>query len=394
MGERRALLTLILSTALFWGGLYIFVPVLAPQAHRLGAGVAAVGMVLGAYGLAGLLFRMPFGLISDHVGRRKPFVVLAMALAAASALGMASARTPGTLALFRFLSGIAASGWVTITVLTAESFRDEGTLWALGMVNAAAGSGQVLVMPLGGWLAAAGDFRRPFAFGAVLALLGAALALGLRETGAGRPQRTPALAGLRAAARSPALRRVSLVGALMQFVVYVTIYGFVPLVARIEFHASGLQLGLLSFGLFVPLVLAPLVSSRLAQRWSSVRLVQACMGTAALGAAAVPFAAGLDGLALAGGVTSVGVGLAIPVLMSMALDTAPPRLRGAAMGLYQTLYTAGSFSGPVLAGMVGEVAGLRAMFLASAGVALVAAIAAGRLPTPPRSSRRGPPGTA
>ena len=58
-----------------------------------------------------------------------------------------------------------------------------------------------------------------------------------------------------------------------------------------------------------------------------------------------------------------GVGLIMPLTMASAIETVPNAKRGAAMGIYQAIYGAGMFLGPVIAGAVierfgtGDVAG-------------------------------------
>ncbi|MDO5122789.1 MAG: MFS transporter, partial [Erysipelotrichaceae bacterium] len=82
-----------------------------------------------------------------------------------------------------------------------------------------------------------------------------------------------------------------------------------------------------------------------------------------------------------------GVGLIMPLTMASAIETVPDARRGAAMGIYQAVYGAGMFVGPVIAGMIidrfggtGEhinlIAGYTANFYAAMCVAVFGGILA------------------
>ncbi len=62
------------STFLFWTSLYVYVPILAPYGRHLGGSMTVIGLIISSYGLMQLLFRIPLGVWSDRIGRRKPFL--------------------------------------------------------------------------------------------------------------------------------------------------------------------------------------------------------------------------------------------------------------------------------------------------------------------------------
>ena len=75
-----------------------------------GASVAAVGMIASAYGLSQLLVRVPLGIVSDRIGRRKAFIVaLGFGCLGVGAIAMAMFPTPAILFLGRLFTGISAS---------------------------------------------------------------------------------------------------------------------------------------------------------------------------------------------------------------------------------------------------------------------------------------------
>src|ERR1700739_1184811 len=61
-------------------GLFMIYPVFADYARRLaGATPFKIGLALGIYGLSQGLLQIPFGLLSDRIGR-KPMIVAGLAL--------------------------------------------------------------------------------------------------------------------------------------------------------------------------------------------------------------------------------------------------------------------------------------------------------------------------
>ena len=89
------------ATTLFWFAMYTYVPILAPYVEHLGGSLSMAGLVVGSYGFTQMLVRIPIGFASDRLGRRKPFVILGLCLAAASSLGLGIATGPTAALIFR-----------------------------------------------------------------------------------------------------------------------------------------------------------------------------------------------------------------------------------------------------------------------------------------------------
>ena len=63
-------------TSLYWLSLYFYVPILSPYVEFSGGTLEMVGLVVSAYGLAQLILRIPLGMWSDRLGKRRPFLAL------------------------------------------------------------------------------------------------------------------------------------------------------------------------------------------------------------------------------------------------------------------------------------------------------------------------------
>ena len=70
--ERRAALALALVVGLRMFGLFLILPVFAAQARAYPDAVPwLIGLALGVYGLGQALLQLPYGLLSDRIGRRE-----------------------------------------------------------------------------------------------------------------------------------------------------------------------------------------------------------------------------------------------------------------------------------------------------------------------------------
>lgn len=58
----------------FWFSQYTYVPNLSAYLRELGASLTLIGIVTGSYGFTQMLARIPLGILSDRIGRRKIFV--------------------------------------------------------------------------------------------------------------------------------------------------------------------------------------------------------------------------------------------------------------------------------------------------------------------------------
>jgi MFS transporter, DHA1 family, multidrug resistance protein len=81
-----------------------------------------------------------------------------------------------------------------------------------------------------------------------------------------------------------------------------------------------------------------------------------------IGILPTPFISSLPALYALQFITGFGRGLLYPVLMSLAIKTAPPKDRAAAMGIFQAVYAFGMFVGPSLSGSISDSYGVDAVF--------------------------------
>ena len=268
------------------------------------------------------------------------------------------------------LAGAGAATWVALLVLAVGAYPAERLTDAMSAVAVFATLAEVVAVLAGGLLAEHVGWAAPFYASAVLA--GAGLGPALRLTAPVATASTVTTwSRVASAARRPQLLVVSALTALVTLTIYVTTYGFVPVLA-VERGATRADLGVLGTLAQAGFAAGALITARAVRRVTPPTLLMGGAGLVALSAALVPFVSGLRWLQLTQGLGGIGRGLVNPIAATLALSGVRESDRTTTMGLYQMGWTTGIVLGPPLAGWLAETHGLSAAFLTGAFASLVA----------------------
>jgi MFS family permease len=361
-------------------------PILSVYAAYQGAAASLVGVILGSYGVSQLVLRIPLGVISDRTGRRRLFVLLGFAVAAASCLMLAWAPSPVWLLVGRTLAGVAASTWVCSTVLYASYFPAEEAVRATSLATFLSGAGQMVALPLGGRLADAVGWTAPFGAGAAIAVLGGLVFLTVGDRRVAPTSGTP-LEGLGRVIKRPLLLAVAGVALVGQYIGQATTYGFVPTYATSVLHVSNTALGLVGTLTTLGYTLGALAASWLACRMRPRFVLVLGLALCAISTWAVPLCGSLLVLVPVRFFAGVGFGFLYPVAMGMSITGVPAEDRASAMGVFQALHALGMFVGPAASGWLVQGWGLSTMFQVTSLLPLAAALGVLALPALFRGAR-------
>jgi multidrug resistance protein len=165
-----------LSSILFlrFLGLFLVLPVLSVYALDLeGATPFLVGVIVGGYALTQAIFQVPFGTLSDKIGR-KPTILFGLLIFLAGSLLCAYSTDIYTLMIGRFLQGAGAIGSV-VTAMIADLVEEETRGKAMAIMGGFIAMSFALAMGLGPVVASHFGISAIFFITAVLAIVAIAV---------------------------------------------------------------------------------------------------------------------------------------------------------------------------------------------------------------------------
>ena len=372
--ELRSSGSLALIFALRMLGLFLVLPVFALEAQHYAGGndPAMVGLALGMYGLTQAVFQLPLGLASDRFGRKKVIIVGLLVFALGSLVAALADSLMG-LVWGRALQGAGAVS-AAVTALLADLTRDSVRTKAMAMVGGSIAlmfSLALVLSPLlAGWVGLSGIFWITLA----LTLAGIAAVLWvvppepLQHTAMPRGRFADLLA-------YPDLLRLN-VGVFVLHTVQMAMWVAVPTMlvqaglvktAHWQVYLPAVLLSFAALGRLFAMERKGQLRSALLLAIVLVLLVQAGLGALTLAGDAPSL--WLLGAAML--VFFIGFNMLEATQPSLVSRMAPDRLRGAALGAYNTLQSLGLFAGGFLGGWLSRHGSLTGVFAATALLCVV-----------------------
>lgn len=371
--ERRATTGLAVIFAMRMLGLFMILPVFALYAHDLaGATPLLVGLAIGAYGLTQALLQIPFGLLSDRIGR-KPVIYGGLVIFAVGSVIAAMADSISGVIIGRALQGSGAIAAATIALaadLTRESVRTRA-MAAIGISVALSFAVALVAGPLlGEMIGVSGIFWLTAGF-ALLGMLVLASVVPDPDRSTVHRDAQTVLDQVSGVLHNTTLLRLDL-GIFLLHLTMVSLFVVLPLsltsagLPAAEHWKLYLPVVLMAIVLMVPFIIV-------AERAGKVRAVL-------IGAAMALSAAMLGFVVLDAGVWTALVlltamftvfNLLEAILPSLVSKAASAGAKGTAMGVFSSAQFFGAFLGGLLGGLAHEQFGPDAVFLLGAAAAAV-----------------------
>lgn len=379
--RRGPVLAFCVSNFFWWICLYLYVPVLPVYIQSSGAGLNTVGIVLAAYSIPQVLFRIPIGLWADRLEKRKFLVAAGVVFAAAGAFGLGMSTDPRLLFTARAIVGVGAATWVVFTTYFTAYYPEGDSGRAIGLLNFVRGGALMAATAGGGFLTEASGFRPTFFGAAALGVLSLFALLFAKEKTADYTK-SATWRSFSSVITSPLLITVSVMGILTHFSFFAGVFGFIPVYAA-EIGASSSQLGLITM-----IHLGFSTAASLGTVWVWERLgfrITIILGAVISGLSmlAIPFVSAVPVLMLTQVSSGIGAGILMTTLMSLSIRNIPRENQATAMGIYQAVYAVGMLTGPLISGFLGSNLGLDAVFYTAASLVMVVMVLA-FLPVFPR----------
>jgi len=372
--EIRAAVSLAMVFSVRLLGLFMIYPVFAAYARHLsGATPTRIGLALGAYGLSQGLLQIPFGLLSDRIGR-KTMITIGLVLFGTGSVVAAVSTTIDGVVIGRVIQGTGAVGSV-ILALVADLTREENRTKAMAVVGLTIGLSFMVALVTGPIFAGLIGVPGIFWLMTGLGLVGIAITQWIVPT----PRRVlvhrdaetvPSLFG--SVLRNRELLRLDF-GIFALHAILTSSFLVVPQILGDAFAVTSETQWTIYLPVLVVSVLLMVPAIIVAEKH---RRMKAVFVTAIVVLLASQVGLMLDarspGVILASIVAFfTAFNLMEASLPSLVTKTAPVGAKGTATGVYSSAQFLGIFVGGAIGGWVHEIAGAFGVFALAAGIAAV-----------------------
>lgn len=370
--ETRAASGLALVFAFRMLGMFMVLPVLATYGMELtGATPALIGLAIGAYGLTQAFFQIPFGIISDRIGRR-PVIYFGLLIFVLGSLLAADAHSIWGVIAGRVLQGAGAIS-AAVMALLSDLTREQHRTKAMAMVGMTIGLSFAVAMVVGPLLTRAFGLSGLFLATAGMASLGIFVIMFFVPRASGTLQHRESKVARKAfgpTLRHPDLLRLDL-GIFVLHAMLMASFMALPmaLVQRAGLPKEQhwwvyLTALLISFFAMIPFIIYG------EKKRKMKRVLLGAVTTLLLTELFFwAFGNSLPALVIATVVFFTAFNLLEASLPSLISKVSPAGGKGTAMGVYSTSQFLGSALGGILGGWMFQHGGLSAVFLGCAGLA-------------------------
>jgi len=371
--DKKIFGTLFFSIFAAVTGVGIVVPLLPIYAHDLGASGLYIGFIFGAFSLSRTFFLPLFGRLSDIKGR-KPFIVPGFLAYALISGAFVYSTSVNTLIVIRFFHGIASAMLMPVIQAYIGDITPKGREGiTMGLFNMSLFLGLSLGPLIGGIIKDHFNLQASFICMGLLAFIGFFLSLFLlpptiSERGISYGKNPFSWGKL--------LYDRQVVGLFLFRFAYLVcvgiIWGFIPLLADMEFAASGSLIGILvMLGVFISgLIHIPM--GYLADKISKKLMVAAGGLIVSYAILSFKWADQLSDLIRATVFFGLGGGVSMPALMAMVvLKGSRINAMGSIMALLTVAHSVGMLVGALLGGLMMDLFQLRWAFPLGAVVMLI-----------------------
>ncbi len=345
-------------------------PVLALFAASFGVGPEAIGFAVAISTITGVFFKMPAGVISDIIGRRRTMLI-GLIFFAVIPFSYLLVDSYNTLLVVRFLHGFATAIYGPVIMAVVVDIADGKRAQMLSLFSSITIIGNLIGAPLGGFLLgrlSSGGGQQLLHFhiiyGVVAALGMAALVAGIWASrgmagkpgdGTGKSTVSAVLSHFCHSLKNILTDRRIVVTSNMEGVENLAVgalEAFMPIYIVMVLGYSEFQAGLIwGMQIFSTIVAKPLMG-KISDKHGRRPLLFLGMFVCALPFAIVPWVQSYTILLLLSTVFGLGEAIVTSSSAAMVADFCREDNIGLAMGVFGTLYDVGHATGPILTGLL------------------------------------------
>ena len=358
----------ILGSLFWWFSLYIYVPVLPIYSKDLGSSLQFIGIIVGSYALGQILFRIPIGYLSDRLKSRKLFSVLSGIVSFLGSLYLFISNSPNDVLIGRTITGVAAAGWVAISVYYSsffprnERFKSSTIILSSNMLSVFLGTF------LSGYISDLISIKTCFLLSMVAAILSSILFLFSKEKPFDAKSQFSTIQFINLL-RNKLLICLCLIGIFIQFITFSINFSYFPIYLNKLSFSDSIVGNLVAFYTLASFI-GTISSPRLIKRFGLWKIFIYSAILIGLTTLITPLFENLFLLIFLRLIGGIGGGIIFSSCMSSIVRGFQENYQASAMGIFQAVYAIGMFLGPILSGVIGSYINLESVFIFSSSVTL------------------------
>lgn len=347
--KKQQINLLLIIVCLFWFGQYVYMPYQTTYLLSIGVSSGMTGLIIGAYGLVQVFFRIPAGMLADTGSGHKKIILAGICCVAAASFIRVLLPDAGGFFVANLFSGLGASAWISYMVYYMG--LEEGSLQvATGKIMAANNTGVFLGFVTSSLLYDRLGMRQICLLSMAAGVIGTLLALGIHED---RPKkRSFTRQEWKGIFTYQRLLFFSLLALLQQGVQMATCMSFTIQAVK-ELGATGRQVGITSVVYIIMAVIFSFLSSRsFFIKLGYKRVIPVGMICQILYCMLVPSAGNIYAVYECQVLAAAAMGFLFTSLTSESMKGVPDHFYSTAMGIFQAVYAIGMTVFPILVGVV------------------------------------------
>ena len=358
----------ILGSLFWWFSLYIYVPVLPIYSKDLSSSLQFIGIIVGSYALGQILFRIPIGYLSDRLKSRKLFSVLSGIVSFLGSLYLFISNSPNDVLIGRTITGVAAAGWVAISVYYSsffprnERFKSSTIILSSNMLSVFLGTF------LSGYISDLISIKTCFLLSMVAAILSSILFLFSKEKPFDAKSQFSTIQFINLL-RNKLLICLCLIGIFIQFITFSINFSYFPIYLNKLSFSDSIVGNLVAFYTLASFI-GTISSPRLIKRFGLWKIFIYSAILIGLTTLITPLFENLFLLIFLRLIGGIGGGIIFSSCMSSIVRGFQENYQASAMGIFQAVYAIGMFLGPILSGVIGSNINLESVFIFSSSVTL------------------------
>ena len=358
----------ILGSLFWWFSLYIYVPVLPIYSKDLGSSLQFIGIIVGSYALGQILFRIPIGYLSDRLKSRKLFSVLSGIVSFLGSSYLFISNSPNDVLIGRTITGVAAAGWVAISVYYSsffprnERFKSSTIILSSNMLSVFLGTF------LSGYISDLISIKTCFLLSMVAAILSSILFLFSKEKPFDAKSQFSTIQFINLL-RNKLLICLCLIGIFIQFITFSINFSYFPIYLNELSFSDSIVGNLVAFYTLASFI-GTISSPRLIKRFGLWKIFIYSAILIGLTTLITPLFENLFLLIFLRLIGGIGGGIIFSSCMSSIVRGFQENYQASAMGIFQAVYAIGMFLGPILSGVIGSSINLESVFIFSSSVTL------------------------